>query len=102
MRALIVTGVLGAGTAVVFAIAALTATLFPNGTVVSSGWNGGAWMAKDGWGGGAVPMPVPMPAVEAPMRLDDGFAAPNAGFEALPGDVVITVDGEPEAIEPAP
>jgi hypothetical protein len=101
MRALIVTGVLGAGTAIVFAFAALTATLFPNGTVVSSGWNGGAWMAKEDWGGG-VAVPMPMPAVEAPLRLEDGFIAPNAGFEPLPGDVVITVDGEPEAIQPAP
>ena len=42
---LVVTGVLGAGTVLVFGLAALVATLFPNGTLVNSQWNGG-------WGGG--------------------------------------------------
>lgn len=39
-RILVCTGVLGGGTAIVFALAALTATLFPTGTSVSSTWNG--------------------------------------------------------------
>jgi len=56
----IVTGVLGLGTAVVFAVAALTATLFPNGTVVGSGWNP---MMERGWVGGDVAQPVPAPMV---------------------------------------
>ena len=54
MRALVVTGVLGAGCAIVFAIAALVAMLFPDGTMMNPGWNGGG-----GKGGMAVPMPAP-------------------------------------------
>ena len=61
MRAgLIVSGVLGLGTVLVFAAAALTATLFPSGTMVSGGWGGG-------WGKeGPAPMVAPavMPAIE--------------------------------------
>ena len=55
-KGLLVSGVLGLGTALVFAAAALTATLFPNGTMVSAGWGGGGW----GKGGMAVPVPAPM------------------------------------------
>jgi hypothetical protein len=65
MRAgLIVSGVLGIGTILVFGAAALFSLVFPNGTNVSAGWNGGGW----GKGGMAVPEPAPMfePAVEAP------------------------------------
>jgi hypothetical protein len=65
MRAgLVVSGVLGAGTAVVFVLAALTATLFPNGTVVSSGMNG--MMIDRGWAGGGVAIPMPAPAMDVP------------------------------------
>jgi hypothetical protein len=39
-RILVCTGVLGGGTALVFALAAATAMLFPQGTVVSAGFNG--------------------------------------------------------------
>ena len=62
MRAgLLVTGVLGAGTAMVFAAAAATATLFPNGTVVTTQWNGGLGRCFDcGWEG-PMPLPLPMP-----------------------------------------
>jgi hypothetical protein len=58
MRAgLIVSGVLGIGTVLVFGAAALFSLVFPNGATVSAGWNGGM----------AVPMPAPMaPAVEVP------------------------------------
>lgn len=87
-RLLVCTGVLGGGTALVFALAAATSMLFPQGTLVPAGWNGGGTMmfAKPGmgltddtlnvtvfdWGGGttvnAVGGPVAMPAVkiEAP------------------------------------
>jgi poly(3-hydroxybutyrate) depolymerase len=72
-RILVCTGVLGGGTALVFALAAATAMLFPQGTLVASGWNNGMVFAK--------PMPMPvlerggvfvddvleMPAVEVPM-----------------------------------
>ncbi len=47
-RALICTGVLGGGTAVVFALALAVSVLFPQGSLVPMGWNGG-------WGN-----PVPM------------------------------------------
>ena len=52
-RILICTGVLGGGTALVFALAALTATLFPQGTLVGGNtWRGGVIM-----GGRAFPPP---------------------------------------------
>ena len=103
-RILICTGILGGGTALVFALAALTAVAFPQGTLVSTGWNGGGW-AKDGWGGGIAPMPMPdvqwAPAVEA-VPGDDGFTIPNDGFRPLPGDVVTSAEGGPVEVEPAP
>jgi hypothetical protein len=104
-RILVCSGVLGGGTALVFALAALTAIAFPQGTRVAAGWNGangGPWV-KGGWGGG-VAVPVPAPAVvEAPdvvVNGTDGVVLPDAGFQPLPGDVVV-----PEAspgIEVAP
>jgi hypothetical protein len=39
-RILVCTGILGGGTALVFALAALTAVAFPQGTLVAAGWNG--------------------------------------------------------------
>lgn len=60
-RVIICSGVLGGGAALVFALAALTATLFPHGTVVQSQWSGGwgGWtddgmrvMPAPGWVGG--------------------------------------------------
>jgi hypothetical protein len=87
-RILICSGVLGVGTALVFAAAALTATLFPNGTLVSSGWNGPVF--EKGWG---VAMPAPAPEFDV---------APAPGFRALPGDTVGgAVDGIVE-VTPAP
>lgn len=60
-RILILTGVLGGGTALTFGAAVMAASLFPHGTVVSSGgWvNGGVGLQRDvnmRFGG---PMPVP-------------------------------------------
>jgi hypothetical protein len=40
-RALACTGVLGGGTALVFALAFLTSMLFPQGSIVAASWNGG-------------------------------------------------------------
>ncbi len=57
----IVTGVLGTGTVLVFAIAGLVATLFPNGTLVNASWNGSTCDGCGGWQGGPVP-PIAMPA----------------------------------------
>jgi hypothetical protein len=59
-RGLIVTGILGFGTALVFAAAALTAVLFPNGTQVNAGWNGPVFAGK---GGGFVSGPIPGPVI---------------------------------------
>ncbi len=65
-RALIASGVLGLGTALVFGAAALTASLFPNGSTVAAGFNGGDMMfAKPAMGGMAVPMP-PQPVFAQP------------------------------------
>jgi hypothetical protein len=90
-RILVCTGVLGGGTALVFALAALTAIAFPQGTRVAAGWNGGPWV-KDAWGGG-VAVPVPAPAIDvAPqviVRGTDGVALPDAGLQPLPGDIVV-------------
>jgi hypothetical protein len=92
--AAVVTGVLGAGCALVFAAAALTATMFPNGTVVNASWTG-PWVER-GWavGGGAVPMP--MPAVE-PMFVKGGIDL--AEEDVVPFD---TVDGAEPAPDPVP
>jgi hypothetical protein len=50
MRAgFIVTGVLGIGTALVFAAAALVSLAFPNGATVAAGWNGGAVWTRMSW-----------------------------------------------------
>ena len=73
-RVVICSGVLGGGTALVFALAAVTASLFPHGTVVPTnqfGRGGGVWMedvrfAPDG-GQIAVPMAEPFIVLE-----DDG------------------------------
>jgi hypothetical protein len=100
MRAIIVTAVLGLGTALVFGAAALTATLFPNGTMVASGWSGG-WMTREA-------IPVPAPAVQImPMVIgDSGNAVDGSGgivvapdFKALPGD---TTGGGAWTETPAP
>lgn len=65
-RALIASGVLGLGTALVFGAAALTASLFPNGPTVAAGFNGSDMMfAKPAMGGMAVPMP-PQPVFAQP------------------------------------
>ena len=64
-RVVICSGVLGGGTALVFALAALTASLFPHGTVVPNqfGWGGG-WSKVDDMG-----VEVAMPAMEEPAIL---------------------------------
>ncbi len=63
--AAVVTGVLGAGTAFVFAAAAVVSTLFPSGALVPSGWNGGCMDCGGGWAkpGIGIPMPMPVPGI---------------------------------------
>ena len=62
-RVVICSGVLGGGSALVFALAAVTATLFPHGTIVPTN--------QVGWGGGGV-------------WVDDVRMMPNAGPLAIP------------------
>ncbi len=99
----IVTGVLGLGTALVFAVAAITASMFPNGTVVGSGFNGPVF--DRGFGGGGIAVPVPAPAIDvAPnviVRGGDGLVAPN-DFAPLPGDIVLTDPPVGIEVTPAP
>ncbi len=78
-RILICTGVLGGGTAIVFLLAAMTAALFPNGTMVNAGWNGG-W-AK---GGMEVVVEAQPPMI---MPADGG---------PIPGGLDVVVDGVQE------
>ena len=89
----LVTGVLGLGTALVFGAAALTASLFPNGTVVQTSWGGGwggpmieegGWIKGGGWAPGAEPIPMPLVIPER---------------EFIEGDVF--VDGVHVAVDPA-
>lgn len=79
-RILACSGVLGGGTAVVFALAALASVAFPHGTTVATSWGGG-------W---AKPMPMgvaPVPAlVERALIVDD---AATDGPLAVPGPVVV-------------
>ena len=67
-RIVICSGVLGGGTALVFALAAVTASLFPHGTVVPTnrfGWGGGVWMddVRFAPGGGQIAVPMNAPFV---------------------------------------
>ncbi|MHB8890660.1 MAG: hypothetical protein ACYC65_01290 [Candidatus Limnocylindrales bacterium] len=65
MRAgFVVSGVLGVGTVLVFAAAALVSALLPNGTTVAGGWNGGVTWDK---GGGLV-----APGIAVPAPMDGG------------------------------
>ncbi len=64
MRAgVVVSGVLGLGTVLVFGAAALVSAMFPNGTTVAAQWNGGVVWGKGGGfvdGGIAIPGREPM------------------------------------------
>ncbi|MEW6224856.1 MAG: hypothetical protein AB1627_09515 [Chloroflexota bacterium] len=78
---LVVTGVLGLGTGLVFAAAALAATLFPNGAMVAGG---SSWVRDS-----MLVQPAPVLVDDAPVRIDDdawsgGIALPEQG-PALPG-----------------
>jgi hypothetical protein len=77
-RSLVVSGVLGLGTAIVFGAAALAATLFPNGGTVNMAWGGNMMFEKGIAVQPAVGMPVPMP-----VGID--VAIPNEK-----GDIVVT------------
>ena len=66
-RAVIVSGVLGLGSVLVFAAAGLAAALFPNGGTVSPGFN-----QFGGIGRGGIAVPAPMPAIEPGVNVEDG------------------------------
>jgi hypothetical protein len=75
-RALICTGVLGGGTAIVFALALAVSLAFPHGSVVHAGWNGG-WaqpmIANDLMVRGGdlmVEQVAPPPVVEVPATIE--------------------------------
>jgi len=91
---LVVTGVLGTGTVLVFALAGVVATLFPNGTLVNASWNGNTCMNCGGWGGA----PVPPMVAPAPGVVFQGGVV-NAG-----GSTVVTVEpvGSDGDIAPQP
>jgi len=74
MRALVVTGVLGTGCAIVFALAALASVLFPDGTMVNAGWSGG-------WAKGGMSVSVPAPMVNMGGAVDDSGAVVDAGTD---------------------
>lgn len=83
-RLIIVTGILGGGTALTFAAAVTAATLFPNGTMVT---NQGAWQVNDlSWRGGGIvkggPAILPAPAP----------AFPAGGAEVQVGDPEVVTD----------
>ena len=67
-RALIVSGVLGLGSVLVFAAAALAAALFPNGGTVSPGWNSFGGVIDRG----GIVAPAPMPAIEPGVIVNEG------------------------------
>ncbi len=76
-RILICTGVLGGGTALTFAAAALAATLLPGGTVIPSN------MVEMSWGKG-VAVPVPAPVQVFPTIDDSGAGGVGVDMAAPP------------------
>jgi hypothetical protein len=66
-RVAIVSSVLGLGTVLVFGAAVLAGALFPNGGTVQMGWSSGGWDK-----GIAIPAPMPVPAIERNLVIDDG------------------------------
>jgi hypothetical protein len=70
-RILICTGILGGGTALTFAAAALAATLLPGGTIVPG--NNGVMFATGGgvMVKGGVAVPVPAPAIQWATAMPD-------------------------------
>jgi hypothetical protein len=76
-RAVIVSGVLGLGSVLVFGAAALAAALFPNGGTVNAGWNSFGGVER------GIAMPAPMPVqVDPDVFIDEGKAID------VPGTVV--------------
>lgn len=75
MRAgVVVSGVLGLGTVLVFVAAAVVSAMFPNGTTVAAGWN-----SRVVWNGGV-------------MEKGGGFV--NGGIEVPPPPIIGDLDVE--------
>jgi len=100
-RILVLTGVLGGGTAVVFALAAMTSALFPNGTMVSSSWSGASILQSVDM---AAPMTGPAvrlgPITNATGRsmviADDGVAGGMIKIQIdADGNPILDADGNP-------
>jgi hypothetical protein len=87
--AAVVTGVLGAGTAFVFAAAAVVSALFPSGSLVQSGWNGGCFDCGGGWAKPGIGVPVPMPM-------------PVPGIQGIPEKGVVILQSTGTAVDVAP
>jgi hypothetical protein len=78
-RAVIVSGVLGLGSGLVFGAAALAAALFPNGGTVNAGWNSFGGVER------GVAMPAPMPVqVDPDVFTDEGKAVDVPGIVDQP------------------
>jgi len=60
---LVVSGVLGIGTVLVFGAAALVSAMFPNGATVAAGWNGGVVWGKGSGFVNAIAVPAPPPMI---------------------------------------
>jgi hypothetical protein len=73
----IVTGVLGAGSALVFALAIAVSAMFPNGGSIASNFN---QVFMNGARGGAIAMPV---AVPAPTWIIVPASGNNGGGSAI-------------------
>jgi hypothetical protein len=78
-RAVIVSGVLGLGSVLVFGATALAAALFPNGGTVNAGWNSFGGVER------GVAMPAPMPVqVDPDVFTDEGKAVDVPGIVDQP------------------
>jgi hypothetical protein len=82
-RILICTGILGGGTALTFAAAALAATLLPGGTIVPA--NNGVFMGGGMVNKGGFAMPIAAPiAIDSPGPVPASTVEPTAGDSATP------------------
>ena len=78
-RPVIVSGVLGLGSVLVFGAAALAAALFPHGGTVNAGWNSFGGFER------GVAMPAPMPVqVDPDVFTDEGKAVDVPGIVDQP------------------
>ena len=98
MRAgLIVTGVLGIGTAAVFGLAAVASAAFPQGSTIATMWNGvwnGAGIVK------AMPQPIAVPAPGV-VVIDNSSSGGASGTITAPSGVDVGLPVTPSDAAPA-